>query len=362
MSSKVIKFFKKYFIFKDEYTKWKLEQFEHTNILFAVMFTLFHALYISNDLSYLMHHDLIEYLILTLLLRFGPIFTLAISYTFKKYKRMSQITFTHISNVCVVLVSLFTAILKIYIPKMGNPFGALLIDCIITILSTMFISLPFSIFNYITCILIVVIFGNIIPGAKDFIFSVLATLIPLGAALCVLVFSIDKTFHIMHKYILKVKQMSLEDNLTGLYNRNILKDNVFDKKTEKLLFNGSVLMLDIDHFKKVNDEYGHQTGDVVLCRLAAMLRTNIRKEDYIVRFGGEEFVIIFRELPLQETISIAERIRKEVEECEIQPTFTISCGIAPFYAGNRFETVIKQADDNLYKAKNTGRNKVCFQS
>ncbi len=122
----------------------------------------------------------------------------------------------------------------------------------------------------------------------------------------------------------------------------------------------SLLLIDIDDFKKYNDTNGHQDGDIVLKSLAYKLKEQSRKMDYVCRYGGEEFAIILPETGKQEAIKTAERIRKAVEESS---PLTVSIGAASFPEdGQDKETLIKTADMFLYKAKNNGKNQIAFAS
>lgn len=165
---------------------------------------------------------------------------------------------------------------------------------------------------------------------------------------------------------IKTKEEIFLDELTQVYNRKIIK------KLKKLEDSGKKFIIvgcDIDHFKNVNDTYGHQAGDLVLKAFAQILKTLVKKKDYIVRFGGEEFFVFFSE-PEKGSREIfyerVEDIRKELENLEILTVenelikVTSSFGIC-FDYNKDIETKIKEADEFLYEAKNSGRNKVCCQ-
>ena len=120
----------------------------------------------------------------------------------------------------------------------------------------------------------------------------------------------------------------------------------------------SLIMLDIDHFKKINDKYGHIVGDKVLVKLVDLLHKRQRKLDYVFRAGGEEFVLILRNTGLQQAISLAENLRKNVEEMELLEgeKITISLGVAEYQTGETEVEWLNRADELLYEAKNSGRN------
>jgi diguanylate cyclase len=123
-------------------------------------------------------------------------------------------------------------------------------------------------------------------------------------------------------------------------------------------------MLDLDHFKEVNDQYGHLAGDKVLIQIAAGLKRSVRTVDFVARYGGEEFAIILVETELDKGIYTAERIRSYIEKIETYYkgdiiTVTVSIGAAEFPNSSKdFETLVAEADKALYQAKTGGRNRV----
>ncbi|AXX92013.1 hypothetical protein CPU12_00240 [Malaciobacter molluscorum LMG 25693] len=171
------------------------------------------------------------------------------------------------------------------------------------------------------------------------------------------------------KLLMNVLQESaFQDALTGLYNRKFLEEH-----TKKLVpqvkrenINIGVLLLDMDHFKAVNDEYGHDIGDKVLKELANILNETVRESDLIVRYGGEEFVVLLIGVNSEsDAIFVADKIRRRVRENEIDVYAgnklrkTVSIGLSMFpQDSNNLDSVIKNADIALYEAKNNGRDKV----
>lgn len=165
----------------------------------------------------------------------------------------------------------------------------------------------------------------------------------------------------------ELKEISARDPLTGLYNRRYLEESLvreFDRatrKNEKL----AILMIDIDFFKKINDQFGHIAGDVVLQVLAQCLEGNIRKGDIVCRYGGEEFVVILLDISKKTAMSRAEILRKTIESLDnkypkfIPQKITVSIGVSLFpQHGRDVENLIKKSDEALYLAKNNGRNQV----
>jgi diguanylate cyclase (GGDEF)-like protein len=119
----------------------------------------------------------------------------------------------------------------------------------------------------------------------------------------------------------------------------------------------ALAMLDIDNFKKINDEYGHYTGDLTLLYIGQKLSKETHDDDYVIRYGGEEFVVIFRNCDVNNACARMEQFRRDVEDAKDTPVpFTISVGVSR-YTGDYSKTV-QNVDNALYKAKTTGRNKV----
>ncbi|ADU67262.1 diguanylate cyclase [Desulfurispirillum indicum] len=166
---------------------------------------------------------------------------------------------------------------------------------------------------------------------------------------------------------LKQLQMQMEifattDMLTGCYNRRKFED-IFRVETERARRYRQPLaavLFDIDHFKQVNDTHGHNVGDDVLRTLAALVRGSLRPSDYLVRWGGEEFLVLATETNARQGGHLAQRIRRLIERSEFAAvgTVTISLGVTEFVSDDELHTFIKRADDALYLAKNKGRNRV----
>ncbi|ADD67531.1 diguanylate cyclase with PAS/PAC sensor [Denitrovibrio acetiphilus DSM 12809] len=160
----------------------------------------------------------------------------------------------------------------------------------------------------------------------------------------------------------RIEELSVTDRLTSLYNRHKLDDVLQSEYSRHQRHNTDfcAVLIDIDHFKNVNDTHGHQTGDKVLVKLAELLKANTRESDYIGRWGGEEFLIIAVESNLEGTAFLAEKLRRMVEETDfpIVGKITISLGAAQYKTGETIAHFINRADDALYTAKQTGRNKL----
>ena len=150
-----------------------------------------------------------------------------------------------------------------------------------------------------------------------------------------------------------------------MYNKRALLEKSQDKLGAEKRFSRklSLLVVDIDHFKKVNDTYGHDQGDVVLKGLGVILRKAKRTTDAVARFGGEEFIILCEETDREGAMLLAERIREELQQTTFQTpkgelSVTCSIGIATFPdAGTDWDTLFKAADEALYVSKRSGRNR-----
>jgi diguanylate cyclase (GGDEF)-like protein len=154
------------------------------------------------------------------------------------------------------------------------------------------------------------------------------------------------------------------DALTGTYNREYFNTNI--EKIINSQHNGShlgIIFCDIDFFKKVNDTYGHEVGDKVLQKFVQILEKNIRSQDTIIRWGGEEFVILVSVGSMDILIKIANTLKEavEAEEFELVGTLTCSFGLSSYVKGEDVLKAIKRADDALYEAKQSGRNRVKFK-
>jgi diguanylate cyclase (GGDEF)-like protein len=158
------------------------------------------------------------------------------------------------------------------------------------------------------------------------------------------------------------------DPLTGLPNRVQLADDI-NRDLSGVLSQGRnavVAMADIDHFKRFNDDFGHRVGDVTLQKVASVLRNAVREGDYVYRYGGEEFVLVFADVGPAEAVALADRVRAAVASTplsgdSLEPVgpVTISIGLSALPEhGADFATLIELADNAMYSAKELGRNRV----
>ncbi|MBG0845045.1 diguanylate cyclase [Pseudomonas chengduensis] len=167
------------------------------------------------------------------------------------------------------------------------------------------------------------------------------------------------------EHIEEQRQKSLLDPLTGLPNRAAWSERLDLEVARRQRYGGQLLLavLDVDHFKRINDGYGHLAGDRVLKIIAGELSKRLRKTDFIARFGGEEFVLLIPATPLEGGVQLLETLRAAIEACPFhfkgEPvTITFSAGIAEFRNGEATEVTFERADQALYRAKGAGRNRV----
>lgn len=166
-----------------------------------------------------------------------------------------------------------------------------------------------------------------------------------------------------------LKQQSVKDPLTQLYNRRYMSDSLEREfaRSRRSQWELSVIIIDVDHFKRYNDEFGHDAGDKVLKELAEFIRLNMREEDIPCRYGGEEFLLIMPGISQEEATQKAEELREGVKRMNIRHqgkrlgNIAISAGVASYpHCGECEATLFKSADQALYQAKESGRDKVCL--
>ena len=160
----------------------------------------------------------------------------------------------------------------------------------------------------------------------------------------------------------KIKRLSEEDYLTKLYNRRKIHEIIEIEIKRSRRYNSAfaVLMLDIDDFKSINDTYGHNTGDKVLVEFSNIIRHTVRESDIASRWGGEEFLVICPETMTDGAISLAEKIRHNIERNNFEEAgkITTSIGVAGIEHGDNVKSLIFRADEALYASKKAGKNRV----
>ncbi len=167
----------------------------------------------------------------------------------------------------------------------------------------------------------------------------------------------------------ETKYLAIIDGLTGLYNRRFFQQTLEREfaRSKRHKTNLSLALFDIDHFKNINDNYGHQFGDKVLAEIAKIIKSSLRKTDYVTRYGGEEIIIVLPDTNIEQSIIPIERIREKIEQTDFKYKnktikVTISCGLSDVTKDvNSQEEFLSRADKSLYESKRTGRNKTtCF--
>jgi len=160
----------------------------------------------------------------------------------------------------------------------------------------------------------------------------------------------------------KIKRLSEEDYLTKLYNRRKTHETIESEIVRSKRYNSpfSLILLDIDDFKNINDSYGHNIGDGVLVRFSSIIRQTIRETDIAGRWGGEEFLVICPETTVDGASSLAEKLRSSIENSVFKGTakITTSIGVTGTHHGDSVNRIINRADKALYSAKQAGKNRV----
>jgi diguanylate cyclase (GGDEF)-like protein len=163
----------------------------------------------------------------------------------------------------------------------------------------------------------------------------------------------------------KIQEMAIRDELTGVYNRRYVMELLDYEKNRSSRGDGifCLAMLDIDHFKNVNDMYGHLAGDAVLYTVATMIDKTMRNTEFCGRYGGEEFLIVLTQTDIKGALIFAERVRANIENIlfpDLSPDFkvTVTIGLSEYHIREDVEKIISRADEALYRAKKGGRNRI----
>ena len=177
-----------------------------------------------------------------------------------------------------------------------------------------------------------------------------------------MVLSIGEDITERRKFEKELYHLSITDPLTGAYNRRYFLERL-EEEVERVKRGGtpfSLIMMDLDHFKEVNDTYGHKTGDEVLRLLVNAVRDRLRKIDLFARWGGEEFLILLPNTPLENAKHLAMKIKEKIEElsCPMNVKITASFGVTEYRKGDTPDSLISRADELMYRAKRLGRNRV----
>jgi len=278
----------------------------------------------------------------------------------------------------VVLACIFSDLIMncFIIPSLnGNLPGGVLFFAYVPLGATLLclgLSVKFSLWSVLTVSVLPLVFA-LLNWTPPFSYVLYAAVVgPEAAGLMILTCAFAWNYH--QRFLLEraLNEASNTDPLTGVANRRqfnaVLRREI--SRSRRLNHQCSLLMLDIDHFKKINDTHGHPTGDRVICALADICIDITREVDWVARVGGEEFAILTPETSLDEALLLAERIRKTVEQYHIitengaRVEWTVSIGVTgtrPAIEEHHLtecERLITNADKALYEAKNTGRNRV----
>lgn len=176
------------------------------------------------------------------------------------------------------------------------------------------------------------------------------------------VFRDAKVYERLEREKERLNKLSIIDPLTSIYNRRYIMDKLKQELERAKRFSHplSILMADIDHFKKVNDTFGHPAGDIVLKEIAMLLEQTTRAIDFVGRYGGEEFIVILPHTDSNGAMLVAEKVRKKIAETKFPKvgTVTISIGAAVAIKTSTIKTLVQQVDSALYMSKKSGRNRL----
>jgi diguanylate cyclase (GGDEF)-like protein len=179
----------------------------------------------------------------------------------------------------------------------------------------------------------------------------------------------DETLHLssanslLQSKAMQLEQLATVDKLTSLYNRVKFEQKLKEEMSRVQRYKSepfSIVLSDVDNFKQINDTYGHITGDIVLQRIAGVVKTTIRTTDLACRWGGEEFVIIYPHTNVSQALEASEKIRKLINKLKFDAIKNVSCsfGIAQFEADDTMQSLLARADQAMYQAKKGGKNRV----
>jgi len=306
----------------------------------------------------------------TIELRLGYLFLILVAIAFKFIK--SRHVLAVVSLLAILLAeSLFVAILNRLDTGMTYGIGGFMIFVFIPMLLLQGFSL---LFNLVQAVLVaatphLLAVSGFAPGFQHDHYAVLIW--PTVALMMLVYFASARNYWQRREFEIALEHMTHTDPMTGLHNRRYFEPLLRKEiaRCSRLKHRVSLMILDIDHFKKVNDSYGHQTGDLVICMLSVICRQESREIDVVARLGGEEFAIMLPETSVADAAEVAERIRLVVENTKVKSlneeefSFTVSIGVTEQLAGEMSEEkLVGLADEALYQAKESGRNRVVIKS
>jgi diguanylate cyclase (GGDEF)-like protein len=293
--------------------------------------------------------------------------------SFKKLYDADFVLFRYIKfeKLIIILVFLFLGSITVINGLDQNQSDSISLFAFFTLITAVFVLIKpkiiFYIFgsSYLIFIIGLVLFqsnpevllSNLINGTVTVIVSFFVSYIIYNNFLAFTLVSIK-----LEESTKQLEILSTTDSLTKVFNRRKLEENLLEEISRSKRLNNTfcLLMFDIDHFKKVNDQYGHPVGDKLLIALAEHISSQIRYEDTFARYGGEEFILVLSNTALSDAKEKAEHLRKSISEIVIQDTIsvTISIGITQFQKEDNLEQLLTRVDKALYNAKESGRNKV----
>ncbi len=188
----------------------------------------------------------------------------------------------------------------------------------------------------------------------------------MGASLALVAILSNTFINIISGLQRKLHRQAIIDALTGAFNRRHMDAVLADAyaRTRRGAPSPALLLMDIDHFKEINDAHGHSTGDEVLKEIVGVIRGHVRSTDILFRYGGEEFALFLPETALQGAAVVAEQVRRAIAEARLltgRPV-TVSIGVATLAPGETLDDWLRHGDDALYRAKSEGRNRVCTRT
>ncbi|MBN2695555.1 GGDEF domain-containing protein [bacterium] len=278
-------------------------------------------------------------------------------------------------SIITVLILIFILSPSIWITNSGSGGGSqyfiLLFGIVISVFSKGFLRAIFLISMFIVIVTLLIVetkypeiiiqYPNEFSKKVDIAISYITSAIGIYILFIVFTNAYDSEHKKVLSYSEKLKELAFKDSLTSLLNHgkiiSFLEMEVL--KAERYERSLSILMIDIDFFKKINDIYGHPFGDIVLKGVSDILIENSRNTDYVGRYGGEEFLIVAPETPKDNAVIFAERVREKIEHFQFPNGVRITASIGVVsYQKEGFKELLEKADQNLYIAKGEGRNRV----
>ncbi|WP_286234810.1 GGDEF domain-containing protein [Thalassotalea sediminis] len=225
--------------------------------------------------------------------------------------------------------------------------------------------------NVLFFISLVLLLNGTITITADYPAAEVSRFLTSFAVMCFVSFIADYFRHVSHRRLTKLSHIKLKqaytDSLTKLPNRRFLSTVLIERlMASDEYFPLTLVNIDIDHFKEINDTFGHETGDEILKRFAALCTDNIRRQDVLVRTGGEEFLLFFMNTTKEQGVALAEKLRELIEKSYVnvdgeKVNGTASFGVAECLKYQALDQAMKIADKRMYMAKQQGRNRVIFQ-